>query len=83
MKVVYTELIVFKSGVTMLRQKWLDVTRCNSTCVYVENNENDGFWLKKSRINSGPEEAVITLSVGKVPSDRVDYCLADIKEVKE
>ena len=83
MKLEYTELIVFKSGITMLRQKLFDVTSVISTCVYVKNNEGDGFWLAKERINSGPEEAVITLCVGKVPSDRVDYCLADVKEVKE
>ena len=83
MKVEYTELIVFKSGVTMLLQKTLNVTRWRSTCVYIENNENDGFWIAKGRINRGPEEAVVTLAVGKLSSDRVDYCLADVKEIKE
>ena len=83
MKVEYTELIVLKSGVTMFLQKTLNVTRWRVTCVYVENNENDGFWLAKKRINSGPEKAVVTLSVGKVPIDRVDECLAEVKEIKE
>ena len=62
MKVVYTEFIVFKSGETMLLQKVLNVTKYRITCVYVENNENDGFWLAKKRINSGPEEAVINVT---------------------
>ena len=82
MKVVYTEFIVFKSGETMLLQKTLNVTKYRITCVYVENNENDGFWLAKRRINSGPEEAVVTLNVDKFPISSIDCCFADIKRVE-
>lgn len=82
MKLEYTELIVFKSGVTSLRTKIFDVDGMREGYVFISDEEGNRFFIEDERIDSGPESALIVLHRGKLSSDRVDYCLADIKKVE-
>lgn len=82
MKLEYTELIVFKSGVTSLRAKIFDVDGMSEGYVFMSDEEGNRFFIEKERIDSGPESALILLHRGKLSSDRVDYCLADVKRVE-
>lgn len=82
MKVEYTELIVLKSGVTTLRTQTFDVISVNEGHCYLDSNDTTIFGIKKEQIDSGPVDSPIKLHLGKVPLDRVDYCLADIKKVE-
>jgi len=81
MKLEYTELIVFKSGVTTLMTKIFDVDGMRNGIVYLSDKEGDRIWIAEERIDSGPESANIMLGRGKMPLERVDYCLAEIKKV--
>lgn len=82
MKLEYTELIVFKSGVTTLMTKIYDVDGIRNGHAYLSDKEGDRIWISEERIDSGSESANIMLSRGKIPLERVDYCLADIKKVE-
>ena len=83
MKVEYTELIVFKSGVTTLIIKTFDVIGSHEGYVHLKDNEDNRLWVSEERINGGPELWKMMLGLGKVPIDIIDYCLADVKEIKE
>lgn len=78
----YTELIVFKSGVTSLRTKIFDVDGMREDYVFISDKEGNRFFIEEKRVDNGPECALIILHRGKLSSDRVDYCLADVKRVE-
>ena len=83
MKLVYTELIVFKSGVTTLMTKTFDVIGSYLGYVHLRDKEDNRLWISEEQINDGPEQWEMMLGRGKVPIDIIDYCLSEIKEIKE
>jgi len=85
-KVKYTELIVFKSGVTSLRTKTFDVVGADAYCdrhVHLYDDlDGEDFWVPEEYIDCGPIDSMgVILHLGKLALERVDYCLSDIKKV--
>ena len=83
MKVEYTELIVFKSGITTLMTKTFDVIGSHEGYAHLRDKEDNRFWVSEERVNGGPEQGQMMLGHGKVPIDIIDYCLSEVKEIKE